>query len=261
MEKITSVQNGKIKQISKLVSSSKERKKTGEFVIEGARLCRDAVLSGVEISEAYFVSDAFSKYSEDVDLICSKAESCFEISDEVAKKLQDTESTQGVFAKCKNTENEVFLSDFKVDGKYVVLENIQDPSNLGAISRTAEALGIDGAVLISCCDVFNPKALRSSMGSLFRLPFVRLSSVDEVFAFAEDNGMKTVATVVDSSAEKINKADLSGGVFLIIGNEGNGIQKTTAERSDLRVTIPMKGRAESLNAAMASCIAMWEVLK
>ncbi len=261
MEKITSVQNGKIKQISKLVSSSKERKKTGEFVIEGVRLCRDAVYSGVEIVEAYFVSDALSKYSEDVELICSEAESFFEISDEVAKKLQDTESTQGVFARCRNTKNETSLSDFKADGKYVVLENVQDPSNLGAISRTAEALGIDGAVLISCCDVFNPKALRSSMGSLFRLPFVRISSVDELFAFAEDNGMKTVATVVDSSAEKINKADLSGGVFLIIGNEGNGIQKTTAERSDLRVTIPMKGRAESLNAAMASCIAMWEVLK
>ena len=261
MERITSVQNGKIKQMSKLVSSSKERKKTGEFVIEGARLCRDAALSGVEIVEAYFTSDALSKYSEDAELVYSKAEFSFEISDEVAKKLQDTESTQGVFAKCRNTKNENSLSDFKTDGKYVVLENVQDPSNLGAISRTAEALGIDGAVLISCCDVFNPKALRSSMGSLFRLPFVRISSVDELFTFAEDNGMKTVATVVDSSADKINEADLSGGVFLIIGNEGNGIQKTTAERSDLRVTIPMKGRAESLNAAMASCIAMWEVLK
>ena len=261
MERITSVQNGKIKQMSKLVSSSKERKKTGEFVIEGARLCRDAVLSGVEIVEAYFTSDALLKYSEDAEFISSKAEFSFEISDEVAKKLQDTESTQGVFVRCRNTKNEISLSDFKADGKYVVLENVQDPSNLGAISRTAEALGIDGAVLISCCDVFNPKALRSSMGSLFRLPFVRISSVDELFAFAEDNGMKTVATVVDSSADKINKADLSGGVFLIIGNEGNGIQKTTAERSDLRVTIPMKGRAESLNAAMASCIAMWEVLK
>lgn len=261
MEKITSVQNGKIKQMSKLVSSSKERKKTGEFVIEGARLCRDAVQSGVKIVEAYFTSDALSKYSEDTALVSSKAENFFEISDEVAKKLQDTESTQGIFAKCKNTGNEVSLSHFNADGKYVVLENVQDPSNLGAISRTAEALGIDGAVLISCCDVFNPKALRSSMGSLFRLPFVRLSSSDELFSFAEEKGIKTVATVVDSSAEKINKADLSGGVFLIIGNEGNGIQKTTAERSDLRVTIPMKGRAESLNAAMASCIAMWEVLK
>ncbi len=261
MERITSVQNGKIKQMAKLVSSSKERKKTGEFVIEGARLCRDAVLSSVEILEAYFTADAILKYSDDVDFISSRADFSFEISDEVAKKLQDTESTQGIFAKCKNTKNETVLSSFGTEGKYVVLENIQDPSNLGAVSRTAEALGIDGAVMISCCDVFNPKALRSSMGSLFRLPIVRLSSADELFSFAKEKGIKTVATVVDSSAEKINKADLSGGVFLIIGNEGNGIQKTTAERSSLRVTIPMKGRAESLNAAMASCIAMWEVLK
>ncbi len=261
MEKIVSVQNGKIKQLSKLVSSSKERKKTGEFVIEGARLCRDAALSGVEITEAYFTSDAMEKYADDVSFISSKAKNSFEISDEAARKIQDTESTQGVFAKCRNTDNECELSAFSAEGKYVVLENIQDPSNLGAISRTAEALGVDGAVLISCCDVFNPKALRSAMGSLFRLPFVRLSDTDEMFIFAREKGIKTVATVVDSSAEKINEADLSGGVFLIIGNEGNGIQKTTAERSDLKVTIPMKGRAESLNAAMASCIAMWEVLR
>lgn len=261
MEKIISVQNGKIKQMSKLVTSSKERRKTGEFVIEGARLCRDAVLSGVEISEAYFTPDALLRYADDAALVSEKAEVSYEVSAEVAKKLQDTESTQGVFAKCRNTANEKTLSSFAADGKYVVLENVQDPSNLGAIVRTAEALGIDGAVLISCCDVFNPKALRASMGSLFRLPFARIADADELFLFAQEKNIRTVATVVDSSAEKINKADLSGGVFLIIGNEGNGIQKTTAERSDLRVTIPMKGRAESLNAAMASCIAMWEVLK
>ncbi len=261
MEKITSVQNGKIKQISKLVTSSKERKKTGEFVIEGARLCRDAVLSGVEIIEAYFTADALQRYPEDAFLVSEKSGASYEISSEVAKKLQDTESTQGIFARCKNTGNERMLSSFSAEGKYVVLENVQDPSNLGAIVRTAEALGIDGAVLISCCDVFNPKAERAAMGSLFRLPFARITTADELFSFAQEYNIKTVATVVDPSAEKINEADLSGGVFLIIGNEGNGIQKTTAERSDLRVTIPMKGRAESLNAAMASCIAMWEVLK
>lgn len=261
LEKIISVQNGKIKQLSKLVSSSKERKKTGQFVIEGARLCRDAALSGVKIEEAYFTSAALEKYADDVSFISSRADFSYEISDEAAGKIQDTESTQGVFAKCINTDNECGLSSFSAEGKFVVLENIQDPSNLGAIVRTAEALGMDGAVLISCCDVFNPKALRVSMGSLFRLPFVRLSDTDEMFAFADEKGIKTVATVVDSSAGKINEADLSGGVFLIIGNEGNGIKKTTAERSDLKVTIPMKGRAESLNAAMASCIAMWEVLR
>ena len=261
MEKIISVQNAKIKQVSKLVASAKERKKSGEFVLEGVRLCRDAALSGVVIKEAYFTADACSKNREDIDFIVSKAESSYEISEEVAKKLSDTQTSQGVFLKCENTKNETTLSTFSPDGKYIVLENLQDPSNLGAVARTAEALGINGAVLISCCDVFNPKAQRAAMGSLIRLPFVRINNVDEMFSFAREKNIKTVATVVDSSADKINEADLSGGVFLIIGNEGNGIEPLTAEKCDLRVTIPMLGRAESLNASMAACIAMWEVLR
>lgn len=261
MEKIISVQNAKIKQVSKLVASARERKKSGEFVLEGMRLCRDAAISGVVIKEAFFTADAYSKNAEDVDFIVSKAGSSYEISEEVAKKLSDTQTSQGVFLRCENTKNETMLSSFSSDGKYIVLENLQDPSNLGAVARTAEALGINGAVLISCCDVFNPKAQRAAMGSLFRLPFVRINNVEEMFSFAEEKNIKTVATVVDSSAEKINKADLSGGVFLIIGNEGNGINPATAEKCDLRVTIPMLGRAESLNASMAACIAMWEVLR
>lgn len=261
MEKIISVQNPKIKQFSKLVSSSKERKKSGEFVLEGVRLCRDAALSGVVIREAFFIADAYAKNTEDIDFIVTEADASYEISEEVAKKISDTQTSQGVFLRCENTKNETELSSFSPDGKYIVLENLQDPSNLGAIARTAEALGIDGAVLVSCCDVFNPKAQRSAMGSLFRLPFVRINDVEEMFSFAREKNIKTVATVVDSSAEKINETDLSGGVFLIIGNEGNGIQKSTADKCDLRVTIPMLGRAESLNASMAACIAMWEVLR
>lgn len=219
------------------------------------------MLSGVQIKDLFFTEDAYNKYTEDVEKIISHAEASYEISAEVAKKLQDTESSQGVFARCENTKNETDFTSLQSDGKYVVLENIQDPSNLGAIARTAEALGIDGAVLVSCCDVFNPKAQRSAMGSLFRLPFVRMGNIEDMFSFARDNNIKTVATVVDESADKINKADFSGGVFLIIGNEGNGISEETSRKSDLRVTIPMQGRAESLNASMAACIAMWEVLK
>ena len=88
-----------------------------------------------------------------------------------------------------------------------------------------------------------------------------MTDIDEIFTFADENNMKTVATVVDENADKINEASLDGGIFLIIGNEGNGIQPMTAEKANLRVTIPMKGRAESLNASMAACISMWEVLR
>ncbi len=261
MEKIVSVQNSKIKHFSKLVSSAKERKKTGEFVIEGARLCRDAAESGVKIKELFVTSEARSKYHEDIEKIILHAASSFEISDEAAKKIQDTDSSQGVFLLCENTPNETEISHLDSKGKYIVLENVQDPSNLGAVARTAEALGIDGAVLVSCCDVFNPKAQRSAMGSLFRIPFVRISHIDEMFSYAKENNMKTVATVVDKNADKINETELSGGIFLIIGNEGNGITDYTAKKADKRATIPMQGRAESLNASMAACIAMWEVLR
>ncbi len=261
LEKITSVQNAKIKNLVKLVSSSKERKKTGEFVLEGVRLCSDAERTGVEIKELYFTQNCRLKYENEINSLIEYADSSFEISDEVAKKIQDTENTQGVFVKCAFTQNETVFDKFDKNGKYVVLENLQDPSNLGAIVRTAEALGIDGAVMVSCCDVFNPKAQRASMGSLLRLPFVRVQGIEEVITYAKLNNIKTVATVVDSDAEKINKTDFSGGIMLIIGNEGNGISNEAKLKADKKVTIPMLGRAESLNASMAACIAMWEVLR
>ncbi len=261
MEKIISVQNAKIKQLAKLVSSSKERRKTGSFVLEGARLCADAAKTQVKIEELYFTLDAFSKYEKDITFLINHSSCAYEISDEVARKISSTESSQGVFVKCLETENETKLERLDINGKYVVLENLQDPSNLGAIARTAEALGMDGAVLVSCCDVFNPKAQRAAMGSLLRLPFVRTENIEDSLMFAAKNKIKTVATVVDSSAEKIHETDFSGGIFLIIGNEGNGISKKAESLADVRVTIPMRGRAESLNASQAACISMWEVLK
>lgn len=261
MEKITSVQNNKIKELVKLVSSAKERKKTGLFVIEGVRLCTDAMKTGVNIIDVYFTNNVYLKNEEEINRLISYAENAYEITNEVAKKIQDTENTQGVFVKCENTDNEITFDDIKSDGKYIVLENLQDPSNLGAIVRTAEALGIDGAVMIDCCDVFNPKVQRSAMGSMLRLKFVRSKSIDEMFDCADKNKMTTLATVVDSDAEKINEISHLGGIFLIIGNEGNGISENAKKRAAKRVTVPMKGRAESLNASMASCISMWEVLR
>ncbi len=261
MEKITSSQNGKVKALVKLISSAKERKKTGSFLLEGVRLCSDAKRSNVKIEELYFTESCLKKYENEINELINYSVSAFEITDEVARKIQDTENTQGVFAKCSMPQNETTFDNLDKNGKYIVLENLQDPSNLGAVVRTAEALGIDGAVMVSCCDVFNPKAQRSAMGSLLRLKFVRCQGIDEVISFAKANNIKTVATVVDSSADKIIDTDFSGGIMLIIGNEGNGISDETKLKADKRVTIPMLGRAESLNASMAACIAMWEVLR
>ena len=144
--------------------------------------------------------------------------------------------------------------------KYIALENIQDPSNLGAIIRTAEALGIDGAVLCSCCDIYNPKAQRAAMGSLLRLPLMITKDLSAVISDCEKKGILTLATVPDSSAKKITQTDMSEGVLAVIGNEGSGVSQEIKALCE-KVTIPMLGRAESLNASMAAAIVMWEIMR
>ena len=155
-----------------------------------------------------------------------------------------------------NLVNDYF--DFK-KGRFIGLENLQDPSNLGAIARSCEALGADG-ILISkgSCDPYSPKSLRASMGTLLRMPVFTLADFSKEIAGL---GLKTYACVVDTDAQNFGDIKFSDGSVLIIGNEANGITDETKSVSDMKITIPMKGNAESLNAAVAASIAMWEMMK
>ena len=255
---IESKSNDKIKAAQKLVSSASFRLEMREFFLEGVRLCSDAAESGVRIKRCFFTENAREKNSERVSEVIECAENAYLISDEIAQKLSDTKSPQGVFAVCAMPSEEGFTP--KEGKRYVALENIQDPSNLGAIVRTAEALGLDGAVLCSCCDPYNPKAQRAAMGSLLRLPLLITKDMGEVIEECEKKGINVLATVPDSRAEKITDTDMSHGVMAVIGNEGNGVTQATKAKCRL-VTIPMLGRAESLNASMAAAIVMWEMMR
>lgn len=255
---IESRSNDKIKSAQKLASSSKYRKEKNEFFLEGLRLCYDACESGIEISQLFFTENARLKFGEKTEKMIEKAENAYLIREDIAEKLAETRSSQGIFVVCKMGEKK----DNKIDltGKYVALENIQDPANLGAVIRTAEALGIKGAILSGCCDCFNPKALRASMGSLLRLPLIFTDDLKKTLTDCMDNNMLVFATTPDSSAEKITDTDLNGGVVCVIGNEGNGVTKEILSLCR-PVTIPMLGRAESLNASMAAAIVMWEMMR
>lgn len=255
---IESRSNDKIKSAQKLASNSRYRKETGMFFLEGLRLCFDACESGVKINQFFFTENARLKYAEKVEKMIAVAQYAYLISEDVADKLAETQSSQGVFAVCAKAEN--LIADVQPQGKYIALENIQDPANLGAVIRTAEALGIDGAILYGCCDCYNPKALRASMGSLMRLPLIFTDDLNKTLTQCMDEGMLVLATTPDSKAEDITGLDLSGGVVSVIGNEGNGV---TEEILSLcrRVTVKMKGRAESLNASMAAAIVMWEMMR
>lgn len=257
MLKIDSLSNEKIKLCTKIAESAKQRKQNGRFFLEGLRLCRDAVLSDCDIEFAFFTRKAIETKSADVEMICRSSMQYFEISDQIASKLSQTETSQGIFCLCKITETDC---DIKPDGKYIALENIQDPSNLGAICRTAEALGIDGAILCGCCDRFSPKAQRAAMGSLLRIKIIECDNLAEYITELKGLGMTVYATTPDSDATDITHAAMNKGLVSVIGNEGNGVSDDVFSVCE-RITIPMLGRAESLNASMAAAITMWEMMR
>lgn len=261
MEKIISKSNDRIKYAVKICESASFRKNEGLFFTEGARLCADAAISGVVIKELYVTEKAFEKYSEYVRLAEDAAERCFVVSEEVAHKLSDTKNSQGVFCLCKMLDKKTNIGKIKYNGKYIALESISNPSNFGAVVRTAEAVGLDGIIVSGGCDIYNPKSQRAAMGSLFRLNVIETDDLPHLLNELKANGMKVYAGVPADNAKKLTEVDMNGGVVSIIGNEGNGITAETCDAATELVTIPMKGRAESLNAASAAAIIIWEMMR
>ncbi len=259
MESITSKSNEKIKFAASLRDSSSQRKKSGMFFAEGARLCRDAAISGVDILQLFFTRKSEQKFAEYLKDILPCAKDSFIISEEVSSKLSDTLSPQGIFCVCRIPEKSGNGS-LKNGGKYIALENVQDPSNTGAVARTAEALGVDGMIVCGGCDIYNPKALRASMGAFFRLN-VTECSVFELAEKAKEAGLPLAVSTPDADAKKITGVDFSNGFVCITGNEGSGVSREAENLCDLKITIPMRGRAESLNAATASAIMIWEMVR
>ncbi|MBQ6021165.1 MAG: RNA methyltransferase [Clostridia bacterium] len=219
-ENITSVNNPSIKTAVRLRESAAARRESSRFLAEGLRLCVDAALSGVKIYEAYILPSAAEKYAAELEPVFASAERVFSVSDAVASKLSDTKHTQGVFAVCATPDLPSEASGVDPQGIYVAAERLQDPANLGALCRTAEALGIDGIIVGSCCDVFSPKALRASMGAAFRLPIVDAPDLPALLSSLAARGMRVLGSVPDATAVKITQIALKRGVVCVIGNEG-----------------------------------------
>lgn len=254
---ITSRENSLIKLACLLQSSTKTRKENGLFAIEGLRICKDALENSIRFDKLIVSDTAMNKYFDDIDLFSQNSNNCYRVPDSLFKKISDTASPQGIIAIAIMPDNKTNI--INKNGRYIALENVADPSNLGAVSRTAEALGVSGIILSKGgCDPYSPKALRASMGTLLRMPLIIL---DDFSTELKNSGIKTFACVVDSDAKSINDAEFCDGCAVIIGNEANGITDSTKASSDELITIPMLGRAESLNAAVAAAISIWEMMK
>lgn len=258
-EIITSKDNPTVKLYRKLSESRKERKNLKMFVLEGLRLVTDAVNENADIVTLILTQDASSRFKEQLSQADLKERKIIVISNELGTKISMTEKTQGVFAICREKQPLQLEKCIKTKGKYIILYQLQDPGNAGMIIRTADAMGIDGLIFSESCDIFSPKTIRATMGSIFRIPVWNNQNIDEVIRIFKEKNIEILASVIDADAESIKEHNFKDGCGVIIGNEGNGVPKEISAECDGRLTIKMHGNINSFNAAMATGIIMWEM--
>lgn len=259
---ILSRDNPKVKQYIKLRDKKSARESEGLFVLEGARIIADAIKEEVALTSAFVTDFARERYPDvcyDLESVMGNA--CFSISEEVSQKLCGTVNPQGIYAIAVRLDKSPPVDKIVYGEKYLILNSLQDPGNVGTILRAADAVGISGVYLCNSCDIYNPKLVRSTMGSLFRVPMTDRLSYSETIELFRRSGMPTYAAVVDSDAESLREFDFPKSCAAVIGNEGNGLSVADSAMCDGRITIKMSGTIESLNAASAAAIILWELCK
>lgn len=258
MREITSKDNSLIKYISKLQSSSKLRREDKRFVSEGLRVSLEALNGGVEVEAVFLTSEAYEKNRDSLSPLLDSAKDVYLLSPKLMALLSETKTPQGILCLLKTLDNNIVFDT--INNKYVFLENIQDPSNMGTILRTADALGVNGVIMTEdCCDVYSPKVCRGAMGALFRVPFMTVKSSAEFISEFNETGTSYAAVV--RGGEPLGSFSFENNSLVVIGNEGNGLKDATQALCKKKITIPMKGVAESLNAAIATGILVWEMMK
>lgn len=260
---ISSADNEKVRLYRRLGSERKLRRKEKLFTAEGARLVSDAAAEGAGIRYILLTESAMERYNDTAEMLAAKygEKKIYLISEDLAAALSDTQMPQGIFAVCENPaldKSEVY-GKIKHGGRYLILDNIQDPGNMGTMLRTADACGIDAVITCGCCDIYNPKTVRSAMGSLMRVDIIDDSFENAVLSFK--NADIPVFAAVINNGTSLTECDFSGGAAVVIGNEGNGISEEHCSICSERLTIKMNGTINSLNAAMAAGIIMWELSK
>ncbi len=258
-EIITSRKNPRILSAA-LLSDKKQRDKSGLFFTEGRKLLDEMLLTGIRIKELYYTQRAYERYEELVLRAHDAGASLFCVTDEVYAKLSQEKNPEGFFAVAEKFE---VLTSAKASPKYrsgfLVLDGVQNPSNIGTAVRTACALGIPNILLSSdCADIFGPKAMRAAMGALFRVNFCVCGDICAEILRMKNDGIRFFAAALDENAEDIRNVDFSESDCIVVGNEGSGIRDDVLLLCDKKVIVPMQMGAESLNASSAAAILMWE---
>lgn len=248
---ITSTSNPQVKQLLQLQKKAKERAAQDVFVVEGIRMYQEVPKDRLVRT---YVSESFYEKKKEIFV---KGQQVTVLSDRVFEIVSDTKTPQGIL--CLVRQYHYQLSDLLKGCPLVMaLENIQDPGNLGTILRTAEGAGVTGVLMSAdCVDIYNPKVIRSTMGSVYRMPFYYAKDWPETLNSLKKAGILVYAAHLKGTSAH-DEQDYRRPSAFLIGNESKGLTEETAAFADTYIRIPMCGQVESLNAAVASAVLMYE---
>ena len=270
-ETVRSRQNRAVIELAKL-TDHRVREETRTFRFDGVKLAKEALSAGVEIPTVFLKessAEAILKELEKADetAVRDRIGKVYTLSDDLFDRVSEEKSPEGVICCAKYLDKSQKIitiyndDDFSslAGDRIVLLESVRDPVNLGAIIRCAAALGVDRLILSTdCADVYHPRTVRASMGTLFRQKIDRTDRLPEVILQLKEQGRRVFAATLDDRARKLGEFEPLPGDCVVIGNEGHGLSREVCRASTGGVFIPMEERAESLNAAVAAGILMWE---
>lgn len=274
-EIITSGQNKYVSE-ARMLDEKKRRDSSRLFRFDGVKLLCEAILSGVEL-EYLLISDekyesVFEKTKQTYN-ICREDMPCrvIPVKQSVFEKISSEKAPEGVicvakyidkfhkFVKINNEGNFSYEMSVSQDERVLLLESVRDPQNIGAIIRSAAAMGADRIIMSAdCADIYNSKTVRAAMGTLFRMKIDRVDSIPEAIRCLQADGRKVFAAALDDKAQRLGQATISPLDCILIGNEGHGLTSEAIQACDSTLYIPMKSGVESLNAAVAASVLLWE---
>ena len=259
---IHSSDNTTYKRVKQLLKK-KYRDEYEQYLIEGVRIVLDAVENKKDIEYILFCEDLFhtSGGEQLLQLLSDHKYKIYKVSDKMYREISDTKNPQGIMAILPFEKHDIENILLKEDALILFLDRIQDPGNLGTILRSADAAGVDAVLMAKgCVDLYNLKTIRATMGSIFHMPIINLNSSQEVMDVLKRKGFQIISTSLNAQKYYYD-LDFHNRMAIVIGNEANGILPEIIQNSDHVVKIPMVGTAESLNAAVAASIIMYEAVR
>lgn len=259
---ITSYGNKSVKEVIQLNQKAKARDKQDLFVVEGVKMFVEAPAE--RIHRVYIArraeEDIRRAYGEKLNRLFVEI-----VADDVFDKMSDTKTPQGILCLVRQFHYDIDILIAGIKNKehalFILLEDLQDPGNLGTVFRTGEGAGVDGIIMSNqTVDIYNPKTIRSTMGAVYRVPFFYTDNLSGTIRMLQQHGIRVYAAHLDGTVY-YDEYDYCSGTAFLVGNEGNGLREETAGCADEYLRIPMEGSVESLNAAVASSILLYEAYR